>query len=324
MRVHAHIGYEPGDDALHLLQARLHDDVHLTIGDPPASATYEILVAGRPSEALLSASCSLHTLIIPFAGLPAETRARLQSYPQVNVHNLHHNAAPTAEMALALLLAVARRLIPSHQAFRKNDWTPRYAPIPQVLLRGKTALILGYGSVGEHLGVILKAMGMRVLGTRRKRIDEAAGIYPPEALHELLVQANVLIVTLPDTDETFGLIGRVELMTMPRGSIVINVGRAGVVNQVALYQCLVNGHLFGAGLDVWYNYPSADEQSRQNTAPATMPFGELDSVVMSPHRGGGGGNDEIEALRMEALADALNAAAQGEAIPHRIELSRGY
>jgi phosphoglycerate dehydrogenase-like enzyme len=328
MTLSVHIGYTPDDDALRQLQGALHDDVHITYGSLPDTTdaiqpNYEMLVAGRPSREFLEASPNLHTLLIPFAGLPATTRETMREYPQIAVHNLHHNAPPTAEMALALLLAAARRLIPSDREFRRHDWTPRYQPYPSVLLTGKTALIAGYGEVGRRVGQVLDALGMTVLGTRRTQTDIANGIYPADALYELLPRADVLVIALPATHETEELISERALSLLPQGAIVVNVGRAAVIDQHALYEALKSGHLHGAGLDVWYHYPP-DKASRTDTPPADVPFHELDNVVMSPHRAGGGGNPEIEELRMRALANALNQVAEGGALPHRVNLDAGY
>lgn len=323
MTLAVHFSYTPSDAAQAQLHAALDAGITVTYGALPDDPAYQILVAGRPSEDLLTASDALEVLLIPFAGLPAITRETLREYPQIAIHNLHHNAPPTAEMALALLLAVARRLIPSDREFRQHDWTPRYAPYPSVMLHGKTALILGYGAVGQHLGAILQAMGMRVLATRRRNTDVANDIHPPEALHELLPHADALIIALPATDDTDNLIGERELSLLPSGAMLVNIGRAAVVDQHALYDALVSEHLHGAGLDVWYHYPP-DEAARTDTAPADVPFHELDNVVLSPHRGGAGGNAEIEVLRMAALARTLNAAARGDEIPHRVDIDAGY
>lgn len=321
--LHVHLERTNTDEALDYLKAQVADNIAITVGEIPKNPAFRILIAGRPSRELLQASPKLQYLIIPWAGLPSETGDLLREFPHITAHNVHHNAPPTAEMALALLMAVARQLVPADREFRKNDWSPRYAPLPAVLLKDKTALILGYGAVGQHLGTILKAMGMRVIATRRRNINEAEEIYPSEVLHSLLPQANVLIVALPLTKETTNLIDRRELALLPKNAILINIGRAAVVNQYALYEALSDGHLFGAGLDVWYRYPK-DEDARTNTPPAHVAFNKLDNVVMSPHRAGAFGNTELEALRMSAIAELLNAVTRGEFMPNQIDLNLGY
>lgn len=324
MSLSVHFGYMPDENAIACLEASLDDGISVSYGDTvPEKAGYQILIAGRPSTELLEASPKLEKLLIPFAGLPVVTRERMANYPHIAIHNLHHNAPPTAEMALALLLATARNLIPADREFRQHDWTSRYQPYPQVLLRGKTALILGYGAVGSYLGDILRTMGMQVNGIRRRNHDGEKGIYPPDKLHDLLPSANILIVVLPGIPDTENMIGERELSLLPEGAIVVNIGRASVIEQWALYEVLKSGHLHGAASDVWYHYPS-DEASRKNTAPADFPFHELDNMLMSPHRGGAGGNDEIEILRMTAIAELLNLVAKGGDMPHRVDLSLGY
>ena len=324
MTFSVHFGYTASDDSIAHLHKYLQGNFQISYGNEvPENPDYHMLIVGRPSVELLDASPNLKTLLIPFAGLPAITKERMADYPHIAIHNLHHNAPPTAEMALTLLMAAAKNIIPADREFRQNDWTSRYQPYPAVMLRGKTALVLGYGAVGQYLGDILKAMGMTVMGIRRRNVDEAQGIYPAEKMHDLLPRSQVLIVALPGTDDTENLIGERELSLLPQGAIVVNIGRGSVIEQQALYDALQTGHLHAAASDVWYHYPT-DEASRKNTPPADVPFHELDNMVMSPHRAGGGGNDEIELLRMEAIADVLNLAAKGETIPHKVDLNSGY
>jgi phosphoglycerate dehydrogenase-like enzyme len=273
----------------------------------------------------LSVGPALQTLIVPWAGLPPETRSLLAEFPGIAVHNLHHNARPVAEMVLTLLLSAAKLVVPFDRRLRQNDWRPRYRPSPARLLAGKTALILGYGAIGRQTAAYCKALGMHVLATRRKPAPEPDGpadqVHPATALADLLPQTNALLICLPHTPETDGLIDRQALALLPQGSILVNVGRGPIVNQAALYIALQNGHLHAAGLDVWYNYPP-DEAGRSRTSPADYPFRELDNVVMSPHRAGS--TTESNALRMTHLANLLNAAAAGRALPNRIDLAAGY
>jgi phosphoglycerate dehydrogenase-like enzyme len=308
-------------DFFDFLQTKLHDKVRVTFGVevPP---DVQVLVTGRVSAENLAAAPDLKAILIPWAGLPGQMGEMMADYPQVSVHNLHHNATTTGEMALTLMMSAAKNVIPLDRNFRQHDWTYRYNRAPDFVLGGQTALILGYGAIGQHVGVVCKAMGMEVLGIRRQPSDEP-NVYLPDGLPELLPRANVLLVCLPGTPDTEGMIGEEEIALLPEGALVINVGRGPVIDQAALYHALKDGHLYGAGMDVWYNYPT-DAESRSNTPPADFPFHELDNVVMSPHRGGGGGADEVERRRMMAVAEFLNAAARGEPMPSEVDLGRGY
>ncbi len=315
----------PNDESVAALLAALSDDVDLCVAPKDLQGLdAEVLIEGTPREEQIDALASLRRVIVPWAGLPVETRELMLRRPGVTVHNLHHNAAATAEMAMALLLAAAKQVIPIDRALRRGDWTPRYAPSDALGLDGATALVLGYGAIGRRIAAACRGLGMRVIATKTDP-STAPPDCPDEVraaseLHTLLPRANVLLICLPHTPETEGLIGDAELGRLPDGAVLVNVGRAAIVDQRALFIALRDRRLLAAGLDVWYNYPSSGE--RMCTMPADYPFDELDNVVMSPHRGGMDSN--IEAKRMEALAALLNAEARGEPMPNRVDLGRGY
>jgi phosphoglycerate dehydrogenase-like enzyme len=105
--------------------------------------------------------------------------------------------------------------------------------------------------------------------------------------------------------------------------VLVNVGRGPIIDEEALFSALCDSTLHAAGLDVWYNYPT-DAASRSNRPPSAYPFHELDNVVLSPHRAGTGGAEEIEMRRMAHLASLLNAAAAGDEMPNRVDIEAGY
>jgi phosphoglycerate dehydrogenase-like enzyme len=329
MRVSVHLVQPRYDtESLHLLRAQLHPDIDLTAGsDSPMPADYQILVAGRPQREHITASPNLQALIIPWAGLPEPTRRLMLDFPHIAVHNLHHNALPVAEHAIALLLAAMKSIVPMDRSLRGHDWSPRYQRKPSLLVSGKRALILGYGAIGRRVAALCRGLGMEVTAIQRHAEQPATdtpgdiAIATPEALHRLLPGAEALFVCLPHTPETTGILGAEELSLLPAGAVLINIARGPIVDEAALYRALSEGRLYAAGLDVWYNYP-ADEEARSHTPPADHPFHELDNVVMSPHRAGH--TEGTERLRVEHLAELLNAAARGEPMPNRVDLQAGY
>jgi len=318
----------PDADSLHLLRNHLDKGITVTTGEDIPD-DFHVIVAGRPSDEQLQASSHLHTLLIPFAGLPAETSERMVNYPDVAIYNLHHNNITTGQMALALLLACARQLIPAHNQFRQHDWSSRYLPLEQIMLYQKTALILGYGSIGQYIAPVLTALGLDVIGIRRTQADPDNGIYTLDSLHDLLPKADVLMVTLPATDETTGLLGAHEFDLLPDKAIVVNVGRGAVIQQEAFYNALKSGKLHAGASDVWYDYPMGIQdppfdEDITNHPPADMPFHELDNMIMSPHRGGAFGNADVERMRYARIAELMNRLARGESLPNRVDLSQGY
>jgi phosphoglycerate dehydrogenase-like enzyme len=325
LKVHYHI--DPQTKPLDILRADLQPGIQLsTEKELPDDPDFQVLINGTPDKEDLSSSNRLHSLVIPYAGFPESTRSLLQEFPHLKVYNLHHNAAPTAEMAVALLLAAAKFLLPIDRRFREQNWVPRYETNPSLLLEGKTVLILGFGHIGQRVGLICQAMGMQVIGMRRTKNKELlpgldAEVFPIQQLDQLLPRVHVLIVTLPITAQTEGLIGTRQLSLMHTGGMLVNVGRGRVIDQTVLYQALTDGTLSAAGIDVWYSYPDSKE-ARATTPPADFPFHELDNIVMSPHRGGG--SRDTEQLRMQHLAQLLNALYSGEPTSNQVDINAGY
>jgi phosphoglycerate dehydrogenase-like enzyme len=307
----------------------LPSNVEIMTGDEvPEDADFEILVHGFPQRAQLEASPKLRALIVPFAGAPKETIDLLCEFPQVSLHSVHFNVAATAELAIGLMLAVAKLVIPLDRELRGNDWRSRYGKTPVIILEGRRVTILGYGRIGQRIGDACRALGMSVCGIRRhaeRGVEQddmrAVPIFPPSALNELLPDSDVLIVALPLTSETQGLIGKKELDLLPPEAILVNVGRGPIVDEEALFTCLQERQFLGAGIDVWYNYPKGSED-RLSTPPSRFPFNTLDNVVMSPHRGGF--LSAAEANRAVELATMLRAAAEGRAIPGEVDKELGY
>ncbi|MCB2156763.1 hydroxyacid dehydrogenase [bacterium] len=320
MRVHVMFHIE--DDEFRDLQGRISDGIQLSMGDPPED--YEIAIGGRIRDEALDVP-SLRAVIIPWAGPPERLTQQLQLRPHLTAHNLHHNASATAEMAVALLMSAAKALMSRDRDFRANGWPARmWADHSAICLEGKTAVILGYGSIGQRVGNVCRALGMTVRGVRRKSSDEVDGV-PVHAVADLdkaLDGANVLVVCLPETPESIGLIGERELAQLQSPSIVVNVGRGPVIDEEAFFNALRDKRIDAAGLDVWWQYPSNLMSGESSNRPSRFVFHELDNVVLSPHRGGLTGEDMDR--RLNALAELLNAAAAGKPIPNRIDVNARY
>ena len=293
--------------------------------EPTGGAGIEVLVSGRPPASLLDACPDLQWIVVPFAGLPAETVAALRARPRLSVTNLHHNAAATTETALALLLAAAKRIIPADGALRRGDWSMRHAPDPSPILAGKRALVLGVGAIGSRVARALQALDVSVRGIVREpeRSDRLAPagvpLLPLAALDDELPAADLLIVTLPATPQTDGLLGSSRLKLLPAGSVLVNVGRASIIDEGALHHALVEGSLGAAGIDVWWRMPATEEE-RTACPPSSLPFADLPNCVLSPHRAGHGA--EIEALRARHLLERLAEIERGDA--RTLDLERGY
>lgn len=323
-RLSVHFLEDHRDEYTAKLRSRLAPGVTLTVGATlPLSPDFDVLVSGRFEEQHLNASPNLHTVIIPWAGYPISVRDLMKKYPRIAVQTLHYNNIVVAESAVGLMLAVARGIVPADRALREGDWRPRYDELSGVMLNGKTALIIGFGSIGRHIAMVCRALGMHVIATRRHATDDPGSpieLHPPDHLNDLLQRAHVVHVCVPITSETENLLDRARLALLPDHAVVVNIARGPVINEEALYCELKSGRL-SAGIDVWYTYPKTEED-RRHTAPSQFPFHELDNLVMTPHFASN--SRESDDTQIGALAETLNAILDGDEPTHRVDPELGY
>lgn len=195
------------------------------------------------------------------------------------------NPLPLAEGAVALVLALAKRIVPRHQEFNEGRGNKR-----GVMFHGKTAGILGMGAIGVEVAKMLKGLGMKVIATRREgneKLREELGLEwlgDKNDLDRLMQESDFLIVTIPLTPDTSGLVGEHEIRLMKPGSYLVNVARAAIVQEKPLYDALKDGHLAGAAIDVWWQPHFWDPLWNTEGNPASKyPYWELDNVICIPH-----------------------------------------
>src|SRR5207247_1796121 len=170
-----------------------------------------------------------------------------------------------AEYVIGAMLAWTRDLGRLDAALRRGIWESQWAvgtPPPPTWpeLAGKTLGVLGYGRIGQAVARRARAFDMDVLAIRRDAArpnpDGVASVGGPDALDDVLARSDYLAVTLPLTPETRGVLGARQFRSMKPGAILINVARAQIVDEDALYTALAERRLAGAALDVWYRYPT--------------------------------------------------------------------
>lgn len=318
---------DAGEQAHDYLQSLLDDAITLTM-DADAN-DFDVLITGRISAERLQQSPNLKHLILPWAGIPQTFREILgqEAFQHITLHNSHYNAPVVAEFVITVLLTAMKSILPLDRQLRQGDWRLRYAPSRAFSFRNKTVLILGYGAIGRKTAQFLHALNFTVLATRNsitKPVEEnGITIYPADQLASLLPKVDALILALPLTDVTQGIVGSAEIAALPNTAIIVNVGRGQLIDEQPLFDALKNGGLHAAALDVWYKYPE-NEPRRATTHPANCPFYELDNVIMTPHVSSALADEEDLYLRMDDLAGMLNAVIRGEAMPNLVDLERGY
>ena len=186
-------------------------------------------------------------------------------------------AEPMAEHVLALALALAKRLPQEHAALARGAFDQE---TPTLLIRGSLVGIIGFGGIGQASARLFQALGAHVHAINRSGRTDAPvdQIGTMEDLDTLLAEADIVVVSLPLTRATDRLIGRRELSLMKPDAILVNVARAAIIDEDALYEHLESNPSFSAGIDAWWQEPRG-----QGAFATRRPFLELPNVIGSPH-----------------------------------------
>jgi phosphoglycerate dehydrogenase-like enzyme len=256
-----------------------------------SAARADIIVGWRPTEAVLSAAPSLELFINPGAGVQhlLDLFRGLTQVRDVVLVNGHGNSYFAAQHAVALLLALANKIIPHHNWMIAGRWRTGDSEAQSIPLRRRSLGLLGYGAVNQKVHRFLSGFDLSFSILRRKwpkhvELPTPAARYRPTRLHDFLETIDTLLVALPLTKETRGLLAEEELALLGPSGLVVNVGRGPVIDEGSLYRALKDRRILGAAIDVWYEYrPKEDAEGRKY--PYTFPFHALENVVLSPHRG---------------------------------------
>jgi len=224
------------------------------------------------------------------------------------------HAIPISEQIIGYLLAFARGLHRSICAQVKHQW---HRETKQSLfeLANKTMVLVGVGAIGARTAEIAVALGMRVLGVRREPQTELPNIeamYGPNQLLEILPLADFVVLTIPLTEETKGMIGERELRAMKSTAYIVNIGRGATIDQDALIQALQDGWIAGAGLDVFTPEP----------LPQDSPLWEMENVIITGHYAGM--TPEYDNRALEILLENLSRYRAGQELINVVDKKLGY
>jgi phosphoglycerate dehydrogenase-like enzyme len=270
----------------------------------------EALLAFRPPRGVWSGATRLRLLqsmgagvdgLLPAPDLPAHARI-------ANARGIH--GPQMGEFALAMILALAKRIPFVLEQQRAHVWKP----YGMTMLAGRTLGILGFGSIGAAVAERARALGMRVIGTQRtpKPSPHADLVLPSQETDRVLRESNALVVLLPLTPETRGAVGARELALLPRGALLVDLARGGIVDEAALVGALRSGRLAGAALDVFAEEP----------LPASSPLWDEPNLIITPHIAGLS-PDYMERLT-EILLDNLARTEQDLPLRNAVDRERGY
>lgn len=223
-----------------------------------------------------------------------------------------------AEHAIAVLLALAKRLPQAMQYQAKKIWSQdqlwQEQPRPREVADA-TVLVVGMGGIGSEFTVRAKALGMKVLAVREnpaKGNGGADAVFSPAQINEVLPQADYVFLCTPVTPATTGLINTERLRRMKPDSYLINVGRGPLIDEPALLDALQNRRIAGAALDVFNEEP----------LPADSPFWSLDNLLITPHTAAV--TERLWERHYRLIVENLKRFIAGKPLLNEVDKTRGY
>jgi len=325
---------EPLVSILREISPRLRLVVHPArrAGDVPAElwAQAEVLytdsVLPEPSQAP-----NLRWVQFHYAGIDHALQAPILQKPDLQITTLSGAAASqVAEHVLLMMLALGHHLPEIFAYQRRAEWpTDRWERLAPLELRESTAGVVGYGSVGREVARLLKPFGVTLLATKRDvmhpedegytrpGLGDPSGelftrLYPIQALHSMLRACDFVVICLPLTPQTRGIINAEALAAMKPTAYLIDVSRGGVVDSLALLNALQGRRIAGAALDVFPEEP----------LPPDSPFWKLPNVIITPHVAGISRHYLQRAA--ELFAENLRRYLSGGVLLNRYQGQRGY
>ena len=236
------------------------------------------------------------------------------------VCNVFEHEIAMGEYVLGVMLSQTLDLGRMHAELRQGDWSSSLMHSGRMHgeLYDKTLGFVGFGHIGRQVAGLAKAFGMHNICVTRSPdriaqdplLDWAAGM---DDLDRLLEESDYVLLACPLTDATRNLIDARAFSKMKSSAYLINVARAGVVNEQALFDACASHSIAGAAIDVWYRYPSGPGEI---LTPSELPFETLDNVIMTPHTSCW--TEQLWVRRVKVIAENLNRLLRGESLLNRI------
>jgi len=283
--------------------------------DPDADTVgqYDVII-GNIDPALLQYAGNLKLLQLNTAGVDAYADKSRYANPDTVICNAAGAyGLVLSEYMAAVHLALLKNLHFYRDSMNKHAWEPIDTALT---IYGSRVLVLGAGDIGKAYARIVRPMGAYCIGIRRHPGDlaEFHETYTMDALDQLLPTADAVVMVLPGTKETEGVMTRERLFSMKKGAVLVNAGRGSAVDQEALYDVLKSGHLTGAAIDVTVPEP----------LPEDHPLWTLENLIITPHSAGGLRVRYTVQKILQLAGENMRELLDGKPITRRIDVTRGY
>ena len=239
------------------------------------------------TEKMLRCAGKLKLIQVPWTGMDTFDFSAVRDF-DFPVCNTHSNAGAVVELGVALILDLLKKVSYHDRKMRSGNWNRDNSPLSlkSRMLSDSRVCILGCGNIGYGMAKILSAFGAQVVAVDEKRQKDSAvpEVYPPEKAGDAVENADLVVCCLPLTDKTKGMINGSFIEKMKDGAMLVNMSRAGIIDEDALYEGLKGGKIAGFAADVWWNAPKRGESA--SFPSPKYDFQSFPNVVMSPHRAG--------------------------------------
>ena len=282
----------------------------------------DILLGPYVTKRIVETAGDLKLIQVPWTGMDTFDFSSVQGIT-VPICNTHSNADSVAEIGVAIVLDLLKKVSYHDRKMRAGNWNRDQKPLnlKSKMLNKQTVCVLGFGNIGSRIGKLIAAFGAKVIAVdgHAKAGEIASEVYKNEDIKEAVSKADVVICTLPLTDSTRGFINDEMFTVMKDGVVFVNMSRAAVVDEDAAWNALQSGKIAAFGSDVWWNAPKRGES--QSYPSAKHEFWKLDNVVMSPHRAG---FVEDSLPHLDGAIENIIALAKGHKLTGIVDTSNGF
>lgn len=256
-----------------------------TPADRERYATADVVIGVR-FDATLPTPERLSLFLVPGAGYNMVDLAALPA--RTTVCNCFGHEQAIAEYVMSALLSRFVPLADADARLRRGDWHYWASTLDTIHeeMGGRTLGLLGFGHIAKAIAARAKPFNLGVHVANRSAVAPSETVDRYFSLNDLdrfWPTADFIVVSLPLTTETTGIVGAGAFAAMRPDAVVVNVGRGPLIDQQAMFDALSNRRIGGAIIDTWYQYPTPAEK---NVLPASLPFHTLDNIVMTPHMSG--------------------------------------
>ncbi len=290
------------------------------LGDPADRQRYSNadIIIGTKFDATIPVRPDLKLFHVPAAGFDAIKMDRLPL--TTTVCNCFGHEQAIAEYVMAALLARHVPLVDADARLRQSDWTYWAGSLSRVHdeIAGKTIGLLGFGHIGKAIAARARAFEMRVTVANRSVVASSPLFdrsFTLDQLPEFWGSADFIVVSVPLTPETQGIVGHDAFAAMRPTAVILNVGRGPTIDEASLYAALKSGRIAGAIIDTWYSYPTPENPGPQ---PSSLPFHELRNVLMTPHMSGW--TNGTVRRRQRTIADNILNLSRGQPCSNVVRL----